>query len=84
MLRRAAQRLGVSAAVVVAHSLAGAVGLAMALDSPGFVSALVLIAPVSHPWNGGVAWYYTAGAHPVAPLRRLIALPAGMALLSWG
>ena len=86
LLRRAADELGVREAIVVAHSLAGAIGLAMALDAPQFVRALVLVAPVSHPWPGGIAWYYTVGAHPLLgpPLRRLIALPAGMAVMSAG
>ena len=39
-----------------------------------------LIAPVSHPWPGGVAWYYSIGAHRLfgPPFRRLLALPIGM------
>ena len=78
-LRKAAEKLGVGHAVVVAHSLGALAGLAMALDYPDFVRALVLIAPVSHPWPGGVAWYYAVGAHPWlgAPFRRLVALPVG-------
>ena len=52
LLLRAADELGVREAIVVAHSLAGAIGLAMALDAPQFVRALVLVAPVSHPWPG--------------------------------
>jgi pimeloyl-ACP methyl ester carboxylesterase len=77
-LRRAAQKLGVARAVVVVHSLGGLAGLAMALHHPDFVRALVLIAPVSHPWPGGVAWYYTLGAHPWLgpPFCRLVAPPA--------
>ncbi len=86
MLRRAAERLGVAQAVVVAHSLGAVAGLAMALDAPEFVRALVLIAPVSHPWPGGVAWYYSLGAHPLVgpPFRRLLATPAAMALMRPG
>jgi len=82
-IRRAAEALGVREAVVVAHSLGALAGLAMALDEPGFVRALVLVAPVSHEWPGGVALYYRIGAHPAlgAPLRRLLALPAGLALM---
>jgi pimeloyl-ACP methyl ester carboxylesterase len=78
---RAAQSLGVDDAIVVGHSLGCVTSLAMALEAPGFVRALILIAPVSHPWPGGVAWYYTAGADPVfgPPLRRLLTLPVGMA-----
>jgi len=80
-LRRAAETLGVAEAVVAVHSLGGITGLAMALEHPDFVRALVLIAPVSRPWPGGVAWYYRLGAHPLLgpPFRRLVALPAGMA-----
>jgi pimeloyl-ACP methyl ester carboxylesterase len=86
LLRRAAERLGARDAVVVAHSLGCATALAMALDAPQFVRALVLLSPATHPWPGGVAWYYPAGAHPAIgpPLRRLIALPVGMALIRPG
>ena len=86
MLRRAAEQLGVREAVVVVHSVAGLTGLAMALDAPRFVRALVLIAPVSHPWPGGVAWYYALGAHPLLgpPFRRLLALPFGLARMRAG
>ena len=85
-LRRAAEALGVRRAVVVAHSLAGATGLAMALDAPDFVKALTLIAPVSHPWTTGIAWYYTAGAHKRIgpPFRWLVALPASLVYLPAG
>jgi pimeloyl-ACP methyl ester carboxylesterase len=86
MLRRAAERLGVTQAVVAAHSLAGVTGLAMALNSPQFVRALVLVAPVSHPWPGGVARYYSLGAHPLVgpPFRRLLTMPIGLALIRSG
>ena len=85
-LRRAAEAIGVQRATVVVHSLAGATGLAMALDSPDFVRALVLISPVTHPWPGGVAWYYTVGASRwIGPaFRRLIALPAGLLAMQAG
>jgi pimeloyl-ACP methyl ester carboxylesterase len=80
MLRRAAETLGVAHAVVAVHSLGAITGLAMALDRPEFVRALALIAPVSHPWPGGVARYYKIGAHPLfgPPFRWLLTLPTGM------
>ena len=58
----------------------------MALNAPEFVRGLVLVAPVSHPWPGGVAWYYTlAASRALGPLfRRLIVLPAGLATMSAG
>ena len=85
-LRDALARRGVAEAIVVVHSLAGVLGLAMALDAPEFVRGLVLISPASHPWPGGVAWYYTlAASRAFGPLfRRLIVLPAGLATMSAG
>jgi pimeloyl-ACP methyl ester carboxylesterase len=82
-LRAATEALGVRRAVVVVHSLGGLAGLALALDHPDFVRALVLIAPVSHPWPGGVAFYYRLGARRLlgAPFRRLVALPVGRLLM---
>ena len=84
LIRRAAQELGVERAIVAAHSLGAIAGLALALEHPEFVCGLALIAPVSHPWPGGVAWYYTLGAHPLfgPPLRRLLTLPIGMARMT--
>ncbi len=71
-LRQTVEKLGVTEAVVVGHSLGAITALAMALEAPGFVRALVLIAPVSHPWLGGVACYYRLGAHSLVgpPFRR--------------
>ncbi len=59
---------GVTQAIVVVHSLAGVLGLAMALAAPAFTRALVLLAPVSHPWPGGVDWRYALAAKPLAGL----------------
>jgi pimeloyl-ACP methyl ester carboxylesterase len=71
--------LGVERAVVVAHSWAGALACRIALDHPGRVAGLVLIAPATHPWPGGVSWYYDLAARPVlGPLFSwTLALPAG-------
>jgi pimeloyl-ACP methyl ester carboxylesterase len=79
IVRAALARRGVDRAIVVVHSLAGALGLAMALNAPEFVRGLVLLAPVTHPWPGGVSWYYPPAASRLwGPLFRwLFALPAG-------
>ena len=85
---RALAALGVGEAIVVVHSLAGVLGLAMALDAPAFTRALVLLAPVSHPWKGGVSWYYVAATLPglgalfrwlIVPLAGLAAMRGGLA-----
>ena len=85
-LRQALARRGVAEAIVVVHSLAGVLGLAMAMNAPEFVRGLVLLSPASHPWPGGVAWYYTvAASRALGPLlRRLIVLPAGLAYMNAG
>jgi pimeloyl-ACP methyl ester carboxylesterase len=85
-LRAALARRGVERAIVVVHSLAGMLGLAMALDAPKFTRGLVLLAPVSHPWPGGVAWYYrVAASRLLGPaFRRLFVLPAGLASMRGG
>jgi pimeloyl-ACP methyl ester carboxylesterase len=41
--------LGLARPLVVGHSLGGAVSLALALDHPGRVGGLALIAPLTHP-----------------------------------
>ena len=75
-IREALERRGVKHAVVVVHSLAGVLGLSMALNAPEFTRGLVLIAPVSHPWGGGVTWYYTVAAAPiVGPLFNWLVVP---------
>ena len=85
-LRAALARRGVERAIVVVHSLAGMLGLAMALDAPEFARGLVLLAPVSHPWPGGVAWYYRLAASRLfgPAFRRLFVLPAGLASMRGG
>lgn len=77
-------RLGIGEVVVVGHSWGAAVAAAMAVEHPGRVAGLVLIAPATHPWPGGVAWYHGVTRMPV--VGRLFAwtlpLPVGLATLS--
>jgi pimeloyl-ACP methyl ester carboxylesterase len=76
-------RLGVTRAIVVGHSFAGAIVTAFALAYPERVAGLVLLAPATHPWPGGIAWFYTLTAAPVlGPLfARTVALPVAFLLL---
>ena len=57
---------------------------AYALSFPDDVSGLVLIAPTTHPWEGGIAWYYSLATAPViGPLFAwTYALPVGSLLVS--
>jgi pimeloyl-ACP methyl ester carboxylesterase len=56
---------GVPKAIIVGHSWAGALATTLAMDHPERVAGLVLLAPVSHPWPGGITWYYHVGNWPV-------------------
>jgi pimeloyl-ACP methyl ester carboxylesterase len=83
MVAEALERLDVGRAIVVAHSFAGSVATALALDDPGRVAGLVLLAPVLYPWSTGIAWYYSLVTTPVVgPLfTHTLAMPAGAVLM---
>jgi pimeloyl-ACP methyl ester carboxylesterase len=83
LIAQALDRLGVPRAIIVGHSFAGAVVTALALDHPARVAGLALLAPVTHPWPGGIAWFYRLASTPVVgPLfARTIVLPAAFPLL---
>ena len=49
LIARGIEALGIKRPLLVGHSLGGAVALALALDHPGLVSALALIAPLTQP-----------------------------------
>jgi pimeloyl-ACP methyl ester carboxylesterase len=80
MLDEALEKLGVSGAIIVVHSLAGALGALLALDYPRRVAGLAMLAPVAYPWPGGVAWYNKVVTTPVvgALLAYTISVPLGL------
>ena len=86
MIVEALDKLGVDRAIVVVHSLAGAIGARMALDYPTRVAGLVMLAPVTHPWPGGVGWYNRLVTTPlIGPLlARTVTLPLGLLVAQSG
>jgi pimeloyl-ACP methyl ester carboxylesterase len=86
MIEEVLERLGVSQAIFVVHSWAGALGARMALDYPERVAGLVMLAPVAFPWRGGVGWYNKLVATPVIGplLAYTITLPLGFFLTGPG
>ncbi len=86
LVTEALAELGIPRAIVVGYSWSGALAAALALAAPHRVAGLVLLAPVTHPWPGGISWYYRVAATPV--LGQLfawtIALPIGMLMLEAG
>ena len=83
LIHQALERIGINRAIVVGHSWSGALAMAYALAYPASVAGLVLLAPVTHPWPGGVGWY-----NPILTTRfigplfaRTVALPLGELLI---
>jgi pimeloyl-ACP methyl ester carboxylesterase len=83
LIRQALAQLGVDRALVVGHSWSGALAAHLALAAPDLVSGLVLLAGVTHPWPGGISWYYDVAANPaVGPVfTATVAAPVGAVLL---
>ncbi|MBI5264087.1 MAG: alpha/beta hydrolase [Bradyrhizobium sp.] len=79
-------KLGIDRALFVVHSWSGALGTRMALDYPRRVAGLVMLAPVTHPWRGGVGRYNSMIARPVIGplLAYTITLPLGYFLTGPG
>lgn len=75
--------LGVDRAIFVAHSWSGALALDLALDYPQRTAGLVLLAPATHPWPGGINWYYTVATLPAVGMlfTGAMVLPAGELLM---
>src|SRR5439155_953667 len=86
MIDEALENLGVGPVILVVHSWSGALGARMALDYPGRVAGLVMLAPVAYPWRGGVGWYTKLVAIPVIGplLAYTITLPLGYFLAGPG
>jgi len=86
LIAQAVERIGIKRFVLLGHSLGGAVATALALACPDRVAGLVLLAPVTHPWSGGLAWYNRILSTPAVGrlFAHTVALPLGALLLSSG
>jgi pimeloyl-ACP methyl ester carboxylesterase len=82
MIEEALTKLKTGPVIVVVHSLAGALGARLALDYPVRVAGLVMLAPVTHPWYGGVGFYNSAVGTPIIGplLAYTVTLPLGLLL----
>ena len=79
MIFSALDQLGIGEAIFVVHSWSGALGARLALDYAPRVAGLVMLAPVTHPWRGGVGRYNEIIAMPVIGplLAYTVTLPLG-------
>lgn len=85
LIAEALAAMGVGPAIVLGHSWAGALALALALDHPERVSGLVLAAPVGMPMPGPVTlpWYWNLALKPPVlwVLSRTLGPPVAMYFL---
>ncbi|MBV9558190.1 MAG: alpha/beta hydrolase [Pseudolabrys sp.] len=86
LIHEALAKIGVSKATIVGHSWAGALATAYALEYPQETKGLVLLAPVTHPWPGGVGAINSLIATPyIGPVIAYIGvLPAGYFMIGPG
>jgi pimeloyl-ACP methyl ester carboxylesterase len=86
LIHAALAKLGIARAVIVAHSWAGSLATAYALNYPDGVTGMVLLAPATHSWSTGIAWYYNLLTTPVVgPLfAYTLGLPLGAAVIGPG
>jgi pimeloyl-ACP methyl ester carboxylesterase len=76
--------LGVRRALVLGFSWSGALATALALVAPSRVAGLILLAPVTHPWRGGISWSYRLAATPIVGslFGHTLVLPIGLMMLA--
>ncbi len=86
LIAQALDCLGIKRFVLLGHSLGGAIATALTLAYPTRIAGLVLLAPVTHPWPGGLAWYNgILSTSVIGPLfARTVALPLGALRLAGG
>lgn len=79
-------KLGIDRAVFIVHSWSGALGAAMALDHPQRVAGLVMLAPATHPWSGGVGIFNHIATMPVIGplLAHTLPVPLGWFMMEGG
>lgn len=76
----------ISRAIIIGHSFGGAIAASFALAHPQMTAGLVFLAPATHSWPGGIAWYYGLTRMPLigALFANTLALPAGLSRLESG
>ena len=82
-IARVMEKHGIDRAIIVGHSFGGAITASFGVLYPEKTAGLLFLAAATHPWPGGVDWYYNLASTPVlGPLFcHTVALHAGMARL---
>lgn len=77
---------GIKKALIIGHSFGAAITASLALNHKDKVAGLLFLAPATHPWPGGVDWYYSLTRMPYVGwlFANTVALPAGLARIEAG
>ncbi len=77
------EKRGIKKAIIVSHSFGGSIAATLALNHKDMVAGLVFLSPATHPWPGGIEWYYKTAKTPVLGwlFATLVAPPAGLAMI---
>jgi pimeloyl-ACP methyl ester carboxylesterase len=75
------RKRGIKKAIIVSHSFGGAIAATFALNHKDMVAGLLFLSPATHPWPGGIEWYYSVTKTPALGwlFATLIAPPIGLA-----
>ena len=82
-IARLMDRRGLGKAIIVGHSFGAAIAASFALKHPDKTLGLLFLAPATHPWPGGIDWYYSLASTPYLGwlFTHMLSLPAGLAKL---
>ncbi|AYG60375.1 alpha/beta fold hydrolase [Rhizobium jaguaris] len=74
------EKRGIKSAIIVGHSFGGAIAAAFGMRHPDKTTGLLFLSPATHPWPGGIDWYYTLAAMPVFGwlFAHLLVMPIGL------
>ncbi|KAA1182292.1 alpha/beta hydrolase [Rhizobium tropici] len=85
-IARLMDKRGIKSAIIIGHSFGGAIAAAFGMRHPEKTKGLLFLAPATHPWPGGVDWYYTLAAMPVLGwlFTQLFVIPIGLRRVDTG
>lgn len=85
-IARLMEKRGIDKAIISGHSFGGAIAASFAVHHKERTAGLLFLAPATHPWPGGIDWYYSLAQRPVLGrlFSHLLALPLGLKRIDGG
>jgi pimeloyl-ACP methyl ester carboxylesterase len=83
IIAAALRQLGIRRALIVGHSLAGAIVARLALDHTEVTGGILILSGATYPWPGGeISWYHRLAASPFGRVvTATIATPLALMIL---